>query len=115
MGSDERYADRLDSANYADDPDVGWFSSDPPAEAWVPERLVDRLRALGRAYELHLLPHLPGPEALSLNAVQVLTLIEEMDFLGERVNDPALTALIADLREVLGAAARGDGLWVEGN
>ncbi len=76
MAPHQRYEDRLDPATYADDPVVGWFSGDPPAERWVPERLVDRLRALGSACELHLLPLLPGSVPLSLNGVQVRNLVD---------------------------------------
>ena len=87
----ELFADRLDVSTYADDPKIRWFSSDPPLTTWVPERLVERLRLLGGAYQLHLLLHLPrdGDEPLSLNGTQVAHLIEEVDFVAGVAADPA--------------------------
>lgn len=113
--NESRFADRLESGTYGDDPLVGWFSADPPAEAWVPERLVERLRLLGAAYELHLLPLLPGGEPIGLRGSQVTNLIEEIDWVAALADDPALRQVALDLRPVLSAARSGDGLWIEGS
>ena len=105
--------DRLDGATYADDPLIGWTTVDESTEAWVPDRIVDRMRHLGSAYEMHLLPLLPGVEPVVLNSTQVRNLIEEIDWVLERGDDPVLRNAVHDLGPVLSAALRGDGLRIE--
>lgn len=113
--NESRFADRLETATYGDDPLVGWFSADPPAEVWVPERLVDRLRLLGAAYELHLLPLLPGCEPIDLRRPQVTHLIEEIDWVAALTDDPALRRSPLTYARCFQPPRHGDGLWIEGN
>ena len=65
------FADRFLDPTYANNEPVQLFVPGG-ADRWVPERLWWRLVALATAYEVHLLPHLPGTtEAQFLNAQQV--------------------------------------------
>jgi hypothetical protein len=107
-----RFGDRLVEATYVDDPMIEWSTIDGSVEASIPDRLVGRLLHLGRAYELHLLPLLPGVDALALNATQVENLIEELDWVAAHVDDPALRSACDDLRPVLQAGRR-SGLRIE--
>ena len=77
-------------------------------EAWLSERLFRRLVLIGAAYELHLLPLL-GEDA-TLNAVQAEGLLEELDFVGGLVADPALAALLNRLAPLVSEcrASKGD-------
>lgn len=62
----ERYADRFDASTYADYEPVGVFTStDDPNAVWLPERLFHRLVAVGRGYDLHLMPRLGGSEPVT--------------------------------------------------
>jgi len=59
-------------------------------EAWVPESIFDRMECLGRGYGLHTLSLL-GPDLLwSLSVSQAYDLGDELAFLAEVTNDPAL-------------------------
>ena len=77
---------------------------------WVPERIWWRLVALGKAYEVHLLPLVPGAtEPQFLNAQQVSTLIEEAEFLAHVVEDDLITQLVGDLVPLLAEARQESG------
>jgi hypothetical protein len=93
--TDSRFADRLDGATYQDDEPVGVFSDDPERGVWVSERLWDRIRLLGQAYGLHTLPLLVGEasggDGVTLNALQVETLRDELVFVEARANDDLVT------------------------
>ena len=56
----------------------------------IPERIGQRLLALAQAYELHQLSTLEPHAQNRLNSQQAASLVEELDFLFERVNDEAL-------------------------
>lgn len=73
---------------------------------WLPERLFDRLVHAGRAYELHTLPMLGGPEPVRLNALRCGTLVDELDFLGEMLNDPAARSTARTLADYLASRLR---------
>ena len=93
------YSDRLDSTTYAADEPYGiavalrgttptWEEESAERVVWLPERVFHRLVALGRAYELHVLPLLIGDDAVRLNHLQAAVLLEELQFLAELINDP---------------------------
>ena len=99
--------DRFDSGTYADDPKVGVFTNEPPADIWMPERVFHRLRYLGLAYELHLLPLVHGTEdSICFNSLQAGVFAEELAFLGETVNDPVLAEYLNALVKMAEQAAR---------
>jgi hypothetical protein len=86
---------------------------------WVPERLWGRLVALGLAYQLHLLPLLAATtEPQFLNAQQVSTLDDELQFLTRVARDELLAAVVDQFRTVLLDAQQrsteDDALGIEG-
>jgi hypothetical protein len=84
-------------------------------EQWIPERLWFRLSNLGRAYETHLLPVLPGTtEPQTLNGQQVVALIDEVEFLTSIVDDRVLSRVAADLLPLLAEASTAGTLVIEG-
>lgn len=93
------WSDRFDPAKYADDEPVHVFRCDQyglnNSGLWVPERIWHRLRWLGLAYELHLLPLMDGStDPVFLNQVQVEQLVLEFGFIGERVDDPVVESVV---------------------
>jgi hypothetical protein len=85
------YADRLDASTYEDDDDtVGVFESSPDERdsLWLSGRLFHRLTGVATAYELHTLPMLGGTEAGRLNRARCETLLDELTFVAERLDDP---------------------------
>ena len=101
------FADRFDSGTYADDPKVGVFTNEPPTDLWMPERVFHRLRYLGLAYELHLLPLVDGTEdSIYFNSLQAGVLAEELTFVGETVSDPVLVEYLIALVNMAEQAAR---------
>jgi hypothetical protein len=101
------YADRFDDASYADDVlirvvRVDRYDLERGDELWIPERLWDRIRCLGMAYELHLTPLFDGStDPVFLNKVQVVQLDRELAFLAHALNDPLLASWIDKLVTLL--------------
>ena len=96
------WIDRFDQSRYADDEPVHVFRCDQyrtdDGGLWIPERIWYRFRWLGLAYELHLLPLLDGStDPVFLNPVQVDQLLAEIRFVGNRVDDPLIEALVRSL------------------
>jgi hypothetical protein len=84
-----RYADRLDPGTYAEDPIV-WVGRDTLDGLSVPERVFWRLAAVAKAYDLHLLPLLGESEPIELAKPMAETLIDEVSFVMDRLNDPVV-------------------------
>ena len=87
----DRFDDRLDPATYSDDDGtVGVFESDPSEgdSLWISERLFRRLTAVASGYELHTLPMLGGSVPVRLNGQRCQSLLDELAFVLERLNDP---------------------------
>jgi hypothetical protein len=99
--TNERFADRLDAATYEDDPTVGIYRADPdePSSLWVPERLFARLVLVARAYNLHTLPLLGGSEPVSLNRPMIGSLVDELDFVRQRLDDGLAAAWAVQIAE----------------
>ena len=107
--------DRLDPARYSDDEpfqvrlephprDQGASAS--AMEAWIAERLVDRLRHVALAYELPLLGRLPVTDSMSYPEIQLAAVEDELEFILEVVSDHVLREALAPLRHMIGAAIR---------
>ena len=114
----DNYADRLDVSRYTNDPIVALYQDTPADSFDVPERVFWRLVYAAKAYELHLLPLLGGVEPVSLSAPMIQTLLSELRFVGERLNDPVTDHWVSRLLPVVQAAlwTRGDArLIVEGD
>lgn len=98
----ERFVDRLDPKTYqADDEVVGIYETDPNEHdaLWFSGRLFRRLTTIGIAYELHTLPLLEGSSDLHLNQTQCSSLVDEVAFVAERVNDDVLVSLAQSLSD----------------
>jgi hypothetical protein len=102
-----RFADRLEPATFSDDPPIGAGASDDYTDwVYLPERLFYRMLDLGRAYDLHILPSLHLYDRNELDRDRTASLIEELEFLADVVNDRALTGAITVLRDAASRAAR---------
>jgi len=96
---DDRFTDRLDPTTFADDPVVGGYEQGPDDDdaLWVSERLFARLTAVAAGYELHTLPMLGQSDPVALNRARCTSLLTEVTFVAERLNDP----LIQEIAQVL--------------
>lgn len=106
-----RFDDRLDPARYENDPmfGVGLGNETPGDDAvWVPERIIDRLVAVGRAYELHFVPMIADAAAVYLNAVQAAGLSEELEFIMGLVDDPLLVEQAQRIAPLVSRGVRQD-------
>ena len=95
------FSDRLNPVTFAEDEPVAVSvvpTATSPADrdsgltgaAWIPERVFERILALARAYDLHVLNLLEGPSPPALNATQCSGLQFELEFLCSVVSDPVL-------------------------
>ena len=105
----DRYADRLDASTYEDDDDtVGIFESSPSERdsLWLSGRLFHRLTGVAAAYELHTLPILGRADADRLNRARCESLLEELAFVAERLNDPLALRAAQALSDYVAARMR---------
>lgn len=105
-----RYDDRLDLARYERDGPVGVGPGHEPESyegwVWIPERLFARMCFIAAAYEFHVLPGLDGYDRNTLRPEQVETLLDEVEFIGNLVEDPALLEQLEKLRRVAQVVTR---------
>lgn len=110
-GMQEAFADRFDAQTYADDEPVHVFRPDRYGDddgVWIPERVWHRLRQIGTAYQLHLLPLLDGTtDPLFLNPVQVERLQQELRFVVSIVDDLLLDGVVSSLVDLLALESQG--------
>jgi hypothetical protein len=110
---DESLADRFDLQTYVADEPVRVFRPDrygPDDDEGVsiPERLWHRMRQIGAAYQLHLLPLLDGTtDPVFLNPAQVDQLLLELRFVGSIVDDPLLHGHVSSLVALAGLQSQG--------
>ena len=105
----DRFADRLDPATYEDDDEVvGVFESDPSeADAlWLSARLSRRLTGVARAYELHALPLLDDPDQVRLNRARCEAVLDEIEFVAQRLDDPVALAMAQSIPDYLTVRTR---------
>ena len=98
----DRFTDRFDGRTYADNEPVRLFRPDrhrsDDEAVWVPETLWHRIRHIGAAYDLHLLPLLDGTvDPVFLNPQQVEQLFRELRFVSATIDDPLLDDQISAL------------------
>jgi hypothetical protein len=100
----DRYGDRLEAATYEGDEPVG---AGPAQDAgkyegwiWIPGRLFARMQQIAEAYELHVLPGLGFYDRNVLGREQLESLLEEIEFIGNVVDDPAIHPQLEQLRNV---------------
>jgi hypothetical protein len=98
------YSDRLDPSSYADDVIVALYRESPDDSFDVPEGVFHRLVYVAKAYELHQLPQLGGSEPVTLYGPMIQTLLDELRFVGERLNDPVTDLWVSRLLPVVQAA-----------
>jgi hypothetical protein len=116
--TNSRFDDRLIEATYEDDALTGVFVDDPDGGVWIPEALFDRLVQIGKAYSLHVLPMLGGSERIPLNRLAAESLLDELAFVAERVNDDLFVRHIGDTERFVAETLRRPGevtVFVEGN
>jgi hypothetical protein len=107
------YADSFDHGTYADDQPVRLFRPDRygPLDddaRSMPETLWHRLRLLGAAYGLHLLPLLDGTtDPVMLNSLQCEQLLSELRFVGSLVDDPLVRAEVAAVIDLVNRPSQG--------
>lgn len=93
--TEDRFADRLDAATYENDDDVVGVFEQTAQDAdalWLSGQLFHRLTTVASAYRLHVLPMLGGWEPMPLNKLQCQSLLDELAFVAERLNDPLAAA-----------------------
>ncbi|HEY7677679.1 MAG TPA: hypothetical protein VIG69_11435 [Candidatus Methylomirabilis sp.] len=109
-----RFDDRLDASAYAHDEPflVGliapgtkpeWASASAQQVAYVPERIMLRIHALGSGYELHAIRNLSTTKPNRLYRLQAQNLMAELEFLIAVTNDPVLQE---HSRAIIGVAYR---------
>jgi hypothetical protein len=111
------YADRLDPETYADDPIVAVYRDDPADSLCVPERVFWRVSHVAKGYELHLLPLLGNSDPVRLNRPMIQTMLDELCFVADRLEDPVVQLWVAELLKTAQNALRRPGdthLTVEG-
>ena len=103
-----RYDGQLQSHSFAEDEQVRVGTD--RSEAWVSERLLDRLLTVGRAYGLHVLSILsdvPRHEQAWVNRQQAEALLDEVGFLTAVLEkDAAFQALSETVVPLVAEAAR---------
>lgn len=105
----DRFADRLNSATYNDDDGtVGVFEADPGEDdsLWISERLFLRLTAVASGYELHTLPMLGGTDPVRLNRQRCQSLLDELSFVAERLNDPIASSTAQAIQDYIAVRVR---------
>jgi|GEM_PF-5879972 len=106
------YANRLSTERFVDDPPVHIYRCDRTGPAtndlWMPERIWHRLRMMGAAYEMRLLPLLDGStDPIFLNEAQCTGLEAEVRFIAELVADPLVEDLVRKVLPLLDRASHG--------
>ena len=105
----DRFADRLDPSTYAADPDTVAVFESGHADAdalWLPARLFRRLTHVAAAYELHSLPLLGGPEPVELNRARCESVLDEVAFVAERLDDALAVSTAQSITGYLVARTR---------
>jgi len=107
------YGDRFLSATYANDQPVCLSLSTRDRgdrqTVCLPESLFARAQAIARAYNLHLLPTIELYCETSLHKDQCATLVAELSFVSEVVNDDLLAHYLREALQVVRACANCDG------
>jgi hypothetical protein len=87
-------------------------ADDPSESLDVPERVFWRLVYVAKAYALHLLPMLGDSDPVYLNRPMIQTFVDELCFIGDRLNDPVAEYWIGRLLQAAQTALsrRGDAL-----
>jgi hypothetical protein len=107
--TDDRYSDRLDASTYeGDDGIVGIFESSPtePDSRWLSERLFHRLTGVAAAYELHTQSLLRASDDDRLNRARCESLLDELAFVAERLNDPLAVGTAQAISDYVAARLR---------
>lgn len=105
----DRFADRLDPRTYAEDDEVVGIYEVDPSETdalWLSARLFRRLTGVARAFELHALPMLDAPDPIQLNRTQCETVLDEIAFIAERLDDPLAVGMAQSITDYLAVRTR---------
>jgi hypothetical protein len=108
------YSDRFVASTYSDDEPVLFSvtaeNRNDRFSVSMPESLFARAIKLGAAYNLHLLPTLEVYGETSLVKAQCATLLQEVRFVVEIVNDSLLRQHLSELISALERCAHAPGL-----
>lgn len=107
--TEDRYSDRLDPSTYeGDDGIVGIFEVSPtePDSLWLSERLFNRLTGVAVAYELHTLAMLRALDDDRLNRARCESLLDELAFVADRLNDPLAVGTAQAISDYVAARLR---------
>lgn len=109
--TNDRFADRLDATTYEDDEVIGIYEvvPDEADSLWLSERLVQRLARVAAAYELHTLPTIGGPDPVALNQQRCQSLLDELAFIAERLDDPVATNTAQAIQDYVAVRVRRPG------
>jgi hypothetical protein len=105
----DRYADRLDPSTYENDDDtVGIFEStaDDPDSLWLSGRLFHRLTGVAVSYEMHTLALLADVDSDRLNRAGCESLLDELAFVADRLNDPLAVRTAQTITDFIGQRLR---------
>lgn len=107
--TDDRFADRLDAATYAhDDEIVRVFqrTAEDPDALCLSGKLFHRLTSVASAYRLPILALLGGSDPMTLNSPLCASLLDELAFVAERLNDPLVVAMVQTMSEYVATRAQ---------
>lgn len=102
----------MEPKTYQDDDGlVGVYELDPSDTdaLWLSERLFQRLTLVARAYELHTLPLLGGLEPVTLTRPMCDSLMGELGFITDRLNDPVARETAQVLADFVASGLRRPG------
>jgi len=87
--------------------------ADPGSYVHVPESLVSRLIHLGCAYKLHVIQMIDLYEDIYLNGLQCQSLVEEIRFLGNIIDDQALVESLRPVMDLLSKIEKNSSLGLK--
>ena len=79
---------------------------------WLSGRLFRRVTGVGAAYELHVLLQLQDADAVRLSRPECQSLVDELQFVAERLDDPLAHRMVQTVAALVSARLRQPG-WDE--
>lgn len=104
-----RYPDRFESARFENDEPIELRAVSEPIGSgqMVPEGIFARLVLAGRAYDLHVLGSvLTWGQVCTINSLQCESLLDELAFVAELLNDPLVAGAVAEIEGTVARCAR---------
>lgn len=108
----KQFADRLEAETYRDDDGLVGMYEFLPSDGdalWLSERLFRRVTQVAAAYELHTLPLLGGSDPVTLSRPMCASIVDELEFVADRLNDPLAHRTAQALTDFMGIRLRRPG------